>query len=251
MDVKSLAKLEQMGEPKTVHEERRLLRALLYGDPGAGKTTLAGQLVENKACLITADSGWVVLQKEPELAAKIHRYDFTGLRQIEAIAQAHGEGIEPWCTYDTLIWDTVSQSVNIVLRNLVSQRQYPKEQHDPEVEGRPHYRIVERALLDTVTILNKSKLNIIYTAHIRDPSQQDIDKKRFAIRPSMPEASYMVIAREVQLLGWVHKEVKGGVRQIQLEGTLKETAKCQIPTIPEATYPLSEIPELITAWKKS
>lgn len=249
MDKILQAELEKMGQPQSIKDSNRRLRAFFYGDPGAGKTTLAAHLIENKAAIITADSAWVVLDKHPELSEKIDRYPFTSFAQVRAMAIAHGEGIEPWCTYDTLIWDPVSQAVNLMLRGLVDNRKYPKEQHDPEVEGWPHYRIIERSLIDTVKTLNESDMNIIYTAHIKDPSTADKEKKRFAIRPDLPEASYKAIAREVQLLGWLYKEAKGGQRKIQFEGTLQETAKSQISTIPEKTYQVSEIPDLISKWK--
>jgi len=249
MDADLQRELESFREPLSIESAPRKLRAFLYGDPGSGKTTLAAQLVESKGALFSTDSAWVVLQNSP-LAEKVDRWPFQGFSQIRAFVQAHEEGIEPYASYDTLIWDTVAKAIDNTLRTLVDAKKYPKEQSDPLVEGWPHYRQVERALTDTIKVLNASDLNVIYTAHIRDPNTQDKEKKRFAIRPNSPEACYRQIAQEVQLIGWLYNEGRDAKEpKIQLKGTLQETAKSQIPTIPQGTYRVSEIPPLVNKWK--
>lgn len=250
MDAALKAELDRFRTPMSVADAPRRLRAFFYGDPGAGKTTLAGQLVENRGAIFTTDSAWVVLLDNPEVASKIDQWPFQGFAQIRAFAEAHMEGIEPYASYDTIIWDTVAKAVDNTLRVLVGAKKYPKEQQDPDVEAWPHYRQVERALIDTIAVLNKSDLNVIYTAHIRDPSTQDKEKKRFAIRPNSPNACYQAIAQEVQLIGWLFNEnAKSTEPSIQLKGTLQETAKSQISTLPQGTYKVSQIPGKIREWK--
>jgi hypothetical protein len=246
----------------SVWSDERLLRALFYGDFGAGKTTLASQIAyvlgseTSNTALLTTDSNWTVIQNFPDVAKTIDRYDYEGLKQIQAMILAREQGIEPYCSYKTLIWDTASTGVDYSLRiiNDATTGMFDtKHQIHPLVEGRPHYRILERGLRDTINILSKSTLNVIYTSHYREPSQNDKEdkvKKQFAISPNIPESSFKVIAGEVQLIGWVHKENKGSKRLVQFEGTLNETAKSQIPTISEKTYPATEIPELIKKWKE-
>jgi AAA domain len=243
-----LDELNRLASQPSVDQERRLLRALFYGDFGSGKSTLALHLVENKAIWITTDSAWVVIYKYPELMARVTRFPFEGFSQIRSIVQAHKEGIEPWCTYDTLIWDTFTTSIETSLRNLVASKQY-NDQRDPEVESWTHYNIVSKKLRETVDTLSKSNLNIIYTGHIRDPNDQDKQKKRFAIRANAPEASYNIVAREVSLIGWLYKDDRGSKKRIQFEGTLREQAKSQISTIQETVYNLDQIPELVRQWK--
>lgn len=204
-------------------------------------------------CLVSTDSAWTVLLNNSDTAANVIKFDFDGLAQIRAIAQANIEGIEPFCNYKSLLWDTASTGCNNVLRKLVAGKPLDsKHQIDPTVEGWPHYRMLECAVRDTVEVLNKSNLHIIYTAHLRDPNDNDKAKKRFAIRPAMPEGSYKAIAQEVNFIGWLYQEKAGDkARKIQLEGTLQETAKSQIPTIPQGTYLTSQIPELVQKWVNS
>lgn len=250
MDAELQAELDKFREPLSIASHPRKLRAFLYGDPGAGKTSLAGQLVENRGAVFATDSAWVVLLDNPELAGKIDKWDFQGFSQIRAFVEAHNEGIEPYASYDTLIWDTVAKSIDNILRTLVDAKKYPKEQSDPLVEGWPHYRQVERALVDTIRVLNASDLNVIYTAHVRDPNSQDKEKKRFAIRPNAPEACYRALAQEVQLIGWLYNEGRDAKEpSIQVKGTLQETAKSQISTIPQGTYKVSQIPPLVQKWR--
>lgn len=253
MDEKTKQVLDSMGEPTRLSNERKLLRACLYGDPGTGKTSTAAHMahaIGGDICLVTSDSAWTVLEKYPEIWAKVHRYPFGGYNMIRAIAEAHTEGIEPYASFNHLIWDTVSTSTNTVLRNLVSK--FPntdaKDALGREIEGWPHYRKVESLLKDTIEILNRSNLNIIYTAHVRDPSDADKKKNKHAIRPNMPDASYKVVAQEVQLIGWLHRETARQKLMMQTIPTVSETAKSQIPTIDQKIHEATDIPALVKKW---
>lgn len=251
MDAKDLEKLAAMGEPANLWEEQRLVRALFYGDFGIGKTTLAAQIAKvigGKVCLITTDSAWTVLHKDPELSADITRYKFDSFHQIKLMIQAHMEGIEPWASYKTFIWDTFSTSVDRVLRHLVKVKPFAKQQVDPTLEGYPHYRMAANGLKDIVDLFNQSDLHVIYLGHVKFPGESDVQKKQFAIRPNSPEAAYNVVAQEVQLIGWLFREGREAQRKVQFQGTTQETAKSQISTIPEATYLVNQIPELIQKW---
>jgi len=243
--------LTGIGEEISLLEEKKLLRAMFYGDPGAGKTTLACHLVRNRGALVSSDSAWVVLHKYPEVAKKIVRYPFGNFRQVRAIVKGHREGIEPYRTYDTLVWDTASTAIQIMLRGAVDANKFATQQIHPSVEAWAHYRIIERALVETIEELNRSDLNIIYLAHVKDPSEADKEKQRFYIRPNMPEACFRAIHQETQVLGWLHKENQSGKRQIQLAGTMKVAAKSQISTLPEATYTTQEVITNLQEWMSS
>ena len=233
----------------TVSNEKRLLRALFYGDFGSGKSTTALKCVEDKGIWVTTDSAWVVIDKYPELQDKITRFPFTGFSQIRSFCEAKAEGIEPWASADTLIWDTFTGSIESTLNFFIDTLPVFNDQRHPEVPSWTHYGLIQRKLRETIDVLSKSQYNVIYLGHNRDPNEQDKLSGKFASRPNAPEASYNIVAREVQLLGWLFKEAKGSQKKIQFEGTTRQSAKSQVSTINETTYLLEQVPELIKKWK--
>lgn len=249
--------LRDMGGPKSMADIRKLIRMYVYGDPGVGKTDLIAKICLElglKPLWVWTDSGYSTVLKYPELAERTWFIPFESLSQVRMMAQANFEGIEPFCNYDALVWDTTSTAINNVLRNLVKLKKFPKEQPDPSVEGWPHYRMAEANMKDTVEVLSKSSMHIFYSAHIREPSDKDQQKKKFAIRPAGPEACYRTVAQEANLIGWLYKEKQpgqAGERLIQFEPTLTETAKTQVPTITETTHKVKLVPELISKYVNS
>jgi hypothetical protein len=247
--------LEQLismgGEGET--GSRKLLRPFIYGDPKIGKTDLVARICVElglKPMWFYSDSGISTLDKFPELAARTRFIPYDGLTQVRLITKAREEGVEPFCNYDTLVWDTVSTAINSTLRALVREKPLgPKEQADPDLEGWGHYRLAEANMKDTVAKLTKSGMHVFYIAHIRDPNDKDKEKKRFAIRPAGPEATYRVIAQEANLIGWLYKDQ--GKRKLDLVGSLQVTAGTQIPTLAEKLYPVEEIPKLLAKYVNS
>lgn len=247
MDPKLLDELNKLGEPASLYEQQFIFRGLIYGDPGAGKTDLGIKIanalcpVDKKICLVYADSNWTTVKKYPNIAKKVHAYPFGGFSMIKTILAAREEGIEPYCDFSVLQWDTWSTSVDQVSRQLVDKRKYPKEQHDPEVEGWPHYRLLERGFIDLITLLLKSNIHIVYTAHERWPSDADLKKGKVANRPQAPEATYNVLARDSNMIGFLFKEDPSPQRFLRLNGSKQVKAKCQVPGLDEITYKVEDV----------
>ena len=252
MDEAALAILKGMGGPMNADDIPKLARLFIYGDPGVGKTDLTARIIQaygGKPIWLYTDSGISTVTKFPELAKETWFAPFDGFNQVRLIAQARDEGIEPFCNYDTLVLDTVSTAGINVLRELVETNPMPGEQKHRNIEAWGHYRLLENSLKDTIKVLNRSGMHTIYLAHIRDPTEKDKEKKRFAIRPAGSEGAYRVVAQEVNAIGWLYKDRDG--RKIQFSATLQETAKTQIPTVDEKTYPVNQVPELISKYINS
>lgn len=230
--------------------DTRPFRALFYGDTDMGKTTLAGQVAKvlgKPTALFATDSNWVVLLNDPEVASLVQKYDFDGFSQIRAFAQAHKEGLESACQFGTLIWDTVSTACLNVRNHMVKVKKF-KDQRDPDVASWTHFNLLSMKFEEVIADLRKTDLNIIYTTHLRTPTDKDREEKKFNIRSNMPEASFNLLMQEVPLIGWVHKTSQGTRRIIQFEGTDTETAKSQIVGIEGRTYDVEEVPELVRKW---
>lgn len=234
--------------------ERKLLRAMFYGDFDSGKTTLAGQIVKacgGRAMLFYTDSNYSVLQKDPEAAKLIDIKPFENFTQLKVFAHGHKAGIEEFAEYDWLIIDTVSTAVYRILRTLVKNIPFEDQRHR-ELESWSHYNLLRAKSLELIEELNQSNLNIMYLCHDQDPSKGETEKsvlKKFAARPNMPEATFKLFAGEVSLVGWQSKADDNQKRTVSFEGTLRRMAKSQLPGIEEKQYPVDEIPALIQKWK--
>lgn len=247
-------------DAKPLEEESKLVRALIYGDFGQGKTTVAGNIVKaigGEALTVTADSCWSVLYGIPDLQVSRIPYKSrdtadpkgkmrgTTFGLIWDIAKRYGDGSE----YTTLLLDPVSTMVDISLRHYVNLKKF-NDQRDPDVASWTHYGLVRNKLADLVAPLQNTKLNILYIAHLREPSEEEKAKGKIQARPSLPEATYKELAKECNLVGWCFKEKKGDKYLFQTEGTTREAAKSQIPTIAQTTYEQTEIPDLIRKWRE-
>lgn len=252
---KLLDRLKQELSPVTASDEDFKFRGILYGDFGCGKTDLGikiANLLGKKILLVYSDSAWTTILKYPEISSKTDKVPFGGLSQIKALLDGRDAGIPPYCDYDVLMWDTVSTSTDNVLRNLVASKgnsdKVPLNMKG--LEEYSHYRWLEVLYKELIPRLRNSDLHIIYTAHKRDPKEKDVEKGVVWVRPAFPEATFYVVGRESNMIGYMYKNDSGGQRYIQLSGTREVAAKCQVPGIDEKTYKVEEIVPLLEVWLK-
>lgn len=248
-------KLEALAKelsPVSVSDADFKFRGILYGDFGQGKTDLGAKIADalcDRFLLVYADSAWTTVLKYPNISTKMDKLPFGGLSQIDTILSAHAAGIEPYCHYQALMWDTASTSADTVLRNYVRVKgnSSKMEVNRRGLEEYDHYRWLELGFRELIPKLRDSDLHIIYTAHKRDPKQKDLEEGKTAIRPAFPEATFNVLARESNMVGHVFATNKLEYK-IQLNGNSEVRAKCQIPGIEQRTYNTNEIPTLLQKW---
>lgn len=240
-------------DPKPAIERPRLIRGLFYGDFGQGKTSLTREIVAaigGNTLTITTDSAWPIMLDNPSVAKNLVQKEFrpygSGFTMLTDAALRYGDATQ----IQNLVWDTASGGIDVVLRAFVKNKKY-NDQKDPDSASWTHYDILRYYLSDMMDVLKNTKLNIFYLAHLRDPTQQDIDRGKFAKRPSAPEQTFKILATECNLVGYCFKENRGGGYKFQTEGTIKEVAKSQISTIKQTTYNQEQIPNLIKQWLDS
>lgn len=248
-DLRSM--VERLTVPQKSTEGTRYLRALFYGDFSVGKTDLGVKCLHAIGCkkilAITSDSAWVTWLKYPEIADTIERVEFEGYSQVRTMMEARAAGIEPYASYDGMLFDTFSTAHTNVLGNIVEQKTFDDQKH-PEAPGWTTYNVGTIGAKKVISAIRKSGLHVVYTAHLREPSEQDKTANKLMSRANIPEQTYRAIAQEVNLIGMLSKAKTGSDRTIQVDMTNRVAAKNLLNTLTQPSYNVNQIPDLIREW---
>lgn len=208
--------------------------SVLYGDLGNCKTTTACSMVKNKGLLLSSDASWKVLKKpsHSHLLDKIKVTPLEGLDQFPYI---------DFAGYDTIIWDTVSQSIDEFLDLLYDEADWGGKYRDKlvtknnrlkkmniETLAPVDYRVTRDA---TRPIFNKlfreTEANIIFTSQFVDPipglsaNQQK--------RPSIPSATFKTIGTRADIIG--HCKLISGKATVDVANGVTQLGKSRIEGI--------------------
>lgn len=204
---------------------------VLYGDYGSRKTTTACSMVKNRGLLISSDDSWKVLlnDRHAEIYNKMSIIDYQGLSQMKYV---NFEG------YDTIIWDTLSQSVDMFLDLLYDEakwsgniREKIQTKH-PELKGVEALGFVDyRVTRDTFRpVLNKLfrdvEANIIFTSQMTEPIPNMGDQHK---RPSIPQATFKIIGTRADIIA--NTKVVGSKFTVDTTQSLTQLGKSRIEGI--------------------
>jgi hypothetical protein len=179
---------------------------VLYGDLGNCKTSTACSMVGERGLLLSSDNSWKVLQKprHSELLTRIKVIPLEGLDQFPYI---------DFNGYDTIIWDTVSQSIDEFLDLLYDEADWGGKYRDQIVTKNPKLKKMNietlapvdyRVTRDTTRpifnrLFKETEAHIIFTSQFVDPipglsaNQQK--------RPSIPSATFKTIGTRADIIG--------------------------------------------------
>lgn len=239
-------------------------KAIFYGDFGTWKTTTSCRF--GRTLILSQDPGWKVYKNHPELEGLVDPRPFVGYRQLEAYTKAIIARHPDFVQYDTFVIDTLSgiqeEYVDSVLRgSSLDKKTRPvftpnsKEARInlplTELPGRDDYHLAKNVLRPTIRALNtKAPVNVIYITHEREPSEEELSKKSGPKykRPSVTEALFYIVARDVDLLG--HFEQSGDdpatISFRRLPGIV---AKSRILELNGKKIPATALPECIRRWQ--
>lgn len=186
--------------------------SVLYGDYGSRKTTTACSMVGEKGLLLSSDDSWKVLRnpRHSGLLDKITVRPMTGLSQLQYV---------DFADYDTIIWDTLSQSVDVYLDLLYDEADWGKTNN-----GQPRFRDVINSKnpdlknLQTLApvdyrvtrdsfrpILNRlfleTEAHIIFTSQFIEPIpglSQNQQK-----RPAIPQATFKIVGTRADVIAHI------------------------------------------------
>lgn len=192
---------------------------VLYGDFGSRKTTTACSMVKENGLLLSSDDSWKVLLK-PE-----HKeiYDKTEVKSLEGLTQLKYIDFEG---YDTVIWDTLSQSVDVFLDLLSDEVKWGgnhreraqtknEELKDLEALGFVDYRVTRDKFRPALNrLFRETKAHIVFTSHMTTPIPGMGSNQQK--RPSIPEATFKIVgtrADVIALTKGVNNKFTADVRQ--------------------------------------
>lgn len=225
---------------------------VIYGDYGSRKTTTAVSMVQERGLLLSADDSWKVLlnPRHSDIYAKVkdNIKPLTGFSQLEYINFNDG--------YDTIIWDTVSQSVDAFLDLLYDEAGWSGTQirqkinsKNPELKNLEvlaamDYRVTRDKLRPTLNRLFKeTNAHIIFTSQMTEPLpglSQNQQK-----RPSIPQATFKIIGTRADIIA--HVKGNGNKFTADVTQSLTQLGKSRIESIQGAM----DLETFVTKYKET
>lgn len=239
----------------------RYAKLLLYGSPGVGKTKLACE-IGSKPLLLACEPGDETLVDWPELAARTTVMDYGGINHLNALHDALKSGVY---TNDNLVVDTIDELVEIMLDDLIdlytpSKNTRPVANPRPgsgakkiEMSGTDDYRMLRDGLRPALRNLCRLPMNLVFTAHVREPTWADESKKKEfgtplpPLRPDLPDKTYKLLSKYVGLIGYMER--KGDKRTVTFRTeSNKLESKSRIRELDGKTIDADELPNIIRNW---
>jgi hypothetical protein len=247
---------EVQDQIKSGKDLKRFYKGFHYGEFGSTKTVTAGKLSRIKFLVIATDNGWTSLDNHDELVDKYDVLPYDGLSQLDEVAAWSHESDFP---YDLLHLDTVSQMQEEYLDFLLdeitwSQNFREKSQtkrrgaETVEVPGRADYHVTRNKMRGPIKNLIKAPVDVVFSAHLREPTEDEKSKGNFVRRPTLTQTVYSLIAREASVMALFERTKTGGV-QIKCETDAKQVAKSRIKSLDGQTVGVDKFVSNIHEWK--
>lgn len=194
------------------------ISCLIYGQPGAGKTTLA--LSASKPVLIDLDRGLYRVESRFHCASlQVESYQ-------QIIDLLNSDELKP---FDTIVIDTLGKLIDRIGDYVASNN--PKFRQGDGTLSMKAWGAIKIQFSNLIkNIFNKNK-SVIFVAH----EKEDKDGETRFVRPDVPGSSGKDIVKELDLMGYV--EMKGSNRTISFTPNEKYYAKNSLGLNPIISIP--------------
>lgn len=257
-----LLKALNANKPIPLAEQRKYIKALIYGDWGVGKTLLAGSSGKRTLIVSSGDGGEQTLHDHPEYLRLCRYVRGNGLSHIKAIFKAIEEGHEDYKDYEVVVIDTISSMCDQYLKNIVDNYTVNKDRHTAkpkksgpvmEAEGMGDYKFLAAHMRDLAPVSIAAPVDVIWLSHEREPSFTDEAKGVYLTRPKMPEKAADAIAECCHIVGCLEKKRKGRevVRTLRFEGSDRLAAKSRIKALDNQTIAVDEFWPMVEKWRNA
>jgi len=213
-------KIVKSSEPIKVDK----LKVLIYGDPGAGKTSLG--FTGLNPILLDFDKGSHRATNRKDIIQVDTWEDAAAILDAE-------EELEP---YDTIIVDTVGRMLDYLTEDIIANSgKAARKDGNLTINGYGTLKFRFQAFIKRVAMLNK---DLILIAH----DKEDKDGDEIIVRPDMTTSAYQFVKKAVDMMGNLHFEQ--GKRILNFNPTDKYVGKnciklesLTVPDDSKETYP--------------
>lgn len=221
-----LNKIEPINKSKTK------LKIMIYSDPGAGKTTFAGQVPNN--LIIDAEEGTQSILNHPELMAEgVARLPYKTFEGLEKTIEEFHKAPEQLSRFTTISIDSLS---NLHKRGLaeVTEREWQKNpalnnryvaETEHHTENNEHIRRLVQQMCDLPQ-------NVILTAHKRLIEPKNMPAKTF---PDFSEKLANTISGMMDIVAYMYMaEIDGEEKRVmKFHPSSGIAAKCRWASFPD------------------
>lgn len=256
----SQKELQALCDAITDYDEK-YYKGVLFGDYAKRKTTTALRCSQSRAILIHADRGWNVIRNHPNEfpREKVIPIRYEALSQIRGIVEAVLSQQDPFTSVDLIVVDTISQ----VQENYIDflgdnftifgrEKAIPKSgtgEKEIALTGLPDYHLTRNKMRPVIELLVRAPIDVIFTAHVREPNMNDIKNGKIAKRPNVTEAVFNLLARDATFIGYMEAKKDNYTTTFKPSPTI--VAKSQITELTDKTIQSSELPQYLLNWKNS
>jgi hypothetical protein len=203
--------------PTEINEDV-LITALIYGQPGVGKTTLA--LSSPNSVLIDADGG----MRRVEKRFQVPSLPMTDYKDLLALFE--GNELDP---FDTIVFDTLGKLVDRIGDHLGSVN--PKNRKSDGALTMQGYGALKIEFSRLLRLAQTKRKHLIFVAHEREEK----DGEDRIVRPDVSGSSGKDLVKELDLMGYM--EMRGGKRTISFNPAEKFYAKNSLKLPPIIDVP--------------
>lgn len=252
----------------TSDPDERYYKGVLFGEFGKRKTTTALRCIRSKGILLHVDRGWNVVLNHPDeftLGENVIPLNYEGLSQVTAIVEAIQGNQEPFGGTDLIVVDTISQvqeryidflNENFTIFGRESAKPLPgkkdmftgKPLQEVSITGLPDYHLTRNKMRPIIDLLVQAPVNVLFLAHVREPSPIEISKGILSKRPNLTDAVWKIVARDATFIGYM--EERKNEYTIDFQPTAKLQAKSQIASLTDKKIKAEELPQYLTKWKE-